>query len=443
MPTPRRSLIVVLLIAVLGAGFAWMVADPRPATAQAGFDWKRFSGKQVRFLVNSHDWTNEIIRPAIPEFEQLTGIKVAWEIYPEDQFRQKLAVEMVSGSGSVDGFMSLTSWDGLRFLKAGWYEPMEKYLSNPALTSPQFGFDDFFPNTRQIATVNGQLIGVPLYPEVQLLYYRKDVFKAKNVAVPQTMEEWEEAAKKLTDKPNNFYGFVSRGKRSAAVYTLAPFIFNFGGQWLDKDGQPALTSPAAVKGLDTYGRMLRESGPPGVVNVHTYEVVDLMSQGRVAMASDSSNWVSSFENPAKSKVAGQLGYARIPRGSAGSHTPLISWAISVSAQSKNKEAAWYFVQWATSREMVLRQAKAKIPVARESAWKSPEFQGSLPKEWLAAFQASLPDGYPNQANPVVVAVPETRDVIGAAIVAVIEGQPAKDAAEKAQKAVAEIIKKTQ
>src|SRR5215475_8834745 len=160
-------------------------------------------------LVNSHDWTNEIIRPAIPEFEQLTGIKVAWEIFPEDQFRQKLAVEMVSGSGSVDGFMSLTSWDGLRFLKAGWYEPIEKYVKNPALTSPQFLFEDFFPNTRQIATVNGQLIGVPLYPEVELLYYRKDVFKAKNVAVPQTMEEWEEAAKKLTDKANNFYGFVS------------------------------------------------------------------------------------------------------------------------------------------------------------------------------------------------------------------------------------------
>jgi multiple sugar transport system substrate-binding protein len=443
MPRSRRLLIAVLLTALLGAGSTWLLADPGPAAAQGAFDWKRFSGKQVRFLVNSHDWTNEIIRPAIPEFEQLTGIKVAWEIYPEDQFRQKLAVEMVSGSGSVDGFMSLTSWDGLRFLKAGWYEPIQKYIANPALTSPQFGFDDFFPNTRQIATVNGQLIGVPLYPEVQLLYYRKDVFKAKNMAVPQTMEEWEEAAKKLTDKANNFYGFVSRGKRSAAVYTLAPFIFNFGGQWLDKDGQPALTSPAAVKGLDTYGRMLRESGPPGVVNVHTYEVVDLMSQGRVAMASDSSNWVSSFENPSKSKVAGQLGYARIPRGPAGSHTPIISWAISVSAQSKNKEAAWYFVQWATSREMVLRQAKAKIPVARESAWKSPEFQGSLPKEWLAAFQATLPDGYPNQANPVVVAVPETRDVIGAAIVAAIEGQPAKDAADKAQKAVAEIIKKTQ
>ena len=43
-----------------------------------------------------------MIRPATAEFEQLTGIKVAWEIFPEDQFRQKLAVELVAGSGSVD-----------------------------------------------------------------------------------------------------------------------------------------------------------------------------------------------------------------------------------------------------------------------------------------------------------------------------------------------------
>src|SRR5215831_2352798 len=159
--------IIATLIALLGASLLWMSARPSPVTAQGTFDWKRFNGKQIRFLVNSHDWTNEIFR--------------------EDQFRQKLAVEMVSGSGSVDGFMSLTSWDGLRFLKSGWYEPIEKYVKNPALTNPQFAFEDFFPNTRQIATVNGQLIGAPLYPEVELLYYRKDVFKAKNVAVPQTM----------------------------------------------------------------------------------------------------------------------------------------------------------------------------------------------------------------------------------------------------------------
>src|SRR5918992_4902344 len=164
-------------VALVVAASLWLAWSPGPVAAQGAFDWKKHSGKQLRFLVNSHDWTNDVIRPAIGEFEQLTGMKVTWEIFPEDQFRQKLAVELVAGSGSVDGFMSLTSWDGLRFLKAGWYEPIQKYLSSSTLTSPQFAFDDFFPNTRQIATVSGQLIGVPLYPEVQLLYYRKDVFK--------------------------------------------------------------------------------------------------------------------------------------------------------------------------------------------------------------------------------------------------------------------------
>lgn len=431
---------VMLALAVLVGWTGWRA---EPAAAQGAFDWKKHAGKQIRFLVNSHDWTNEIIRPAVPEFERLTGIKVAWEIFPEDQFRQKLAVELVAGSGTVDGFMSLTSWDGQRFMKAGWYEPLQKYLSNPSLTSPQLRFDDFFPNAIEIATVNGTLIGVPLYPEVQLLYWRKDVFQAKGVSLPQTMEEFEEAAKRLTDRANNFYGYVTRGKRSAAVYTLAPFIFNQGGQWLDKANQPLLTTPAAIKGLGQYGRMLRESGPPGATNIHVYEVIDLMAQGRVAMATESSNIVSTLENPAKSTVVGKVGYARIPRGPGGSHTPVISWAISIAAQSKNKEAAWYFIQWATSRDMVLRQAKAKLPVARKSVWDGADFQGSLPKEWLTSFVGALADGYPNQANPVVVAVPETRDAIGAAIVAAIEGQDVKAAAERAQKTVADIIRKTQ
>jgi multiple sugar transport system substrate-binding protein len=88
MATWTRRIALGGMATVLVAFLGWSVSGPPPVGAQAGFDWKRYSGKQLRFLVNSHDWTNEIIRPAIPEFEQLTGIKVAWEIFPEDQFRQ-------------------------------------------------------------------------------------------------------------------------------------------------------------------------------------------------------------------------------------------------------------------------------------------------------------------------------------------------------------------
>jgi len=121
---------------------------------------------------------------------------VAWEIYPEDQFRQKLAVEMVSGSGSVDGFMSLTSWDGLRFLKAGWYEPIQEYPLEPRPDEPPVRLRRLLPehpsdrDRERPADRGAALSGSAAAPTTG-----RTSSQAKNVAVPQTMEEWEDAAR--------------------------------------------------------------------------------------------------------------------------------------------------------------------------------------------------------------------------------------------------------
>jgi len=82
----------------------------------------------------------------------------------------------------------------------------------------------------------------------------------------------------------------------------------------------------------------------------------------------------------------------------------------------------------------------KIPVGRESVWKSKEYQSLMPKDWLTAFDKALPTAAVNQANPLVVQVPETRDAIGKAIVAVIQGGNAKEAAMKAQQDCLKILK---
>jgi len=78
----------------------------------------------------------------------MTGIKVQWEVLPENQFRQKLTLELSANPESVDGFMSLSSWDGVAFYESKWYEPVEKYLKNPELTSPDFRFQRFLSQLR-------------------------------------------------------------------------------------------------------------------------------------------------------------------------------------------------------------------------------------------------------------------------------------------------------
>lgn len=425
-------------VALLSGG-ATRVAAQAPKSG-SGFNWKKFSGAKVRFMNNTHDWSTDIVPKALPEFEKLTGIKVQWEVLPENQFRQKLTLELSSNPEAVDGYMSLSSWDGVAFFQSGWYEPVEKYLKSPELTSPDFDFKDFFPNCVQIATIKKTLIGVPLYPEVQMLYYHKERFKEKGVKVPETFEEFVAAAEKMDDKNANFAGYVSRGDGIQAVYTLAPFVFGMGGRWLDENGRPDFTSDVFIKGLELYGSTLRKFGPKGIAGQGWAQNQVVFGMGNAAMNTDSSNFVSTYENPKKSKLAGKVGYAPILRGPAGIRSTLISWCLSISSKSKHKEATWYFIQWLASKDMVARQAKMKIPVGRESVWKSKEYQSLMPKDWLTAFDKALPTAAVNQANPLVVQVPETRDAIGKAIVAVIQGGNAKEAAMKAQQDCLKILK---
>jgi multiple sugar transport system substrate-binding protein len=410
------------------------------APAKGGFNWKKFSGAKIRFMNNTHDWSTELIPKALPEFEKLTGIKVQWEVLAENQFRQKLTLELSSNPESVDGYMSLPSWDGMAFYQSGWYEPVEKFLKSPDLTSPDFDFKDFFPSCVQISTIENTLVGVPLYPEVQILYYPKEKFQEKKLKVPETFEEFAAAAEKLYDKNTKYAGYVSRGDGIQAVYTLAPFVFGMGGRWLDEKGRPDLTSDAFVKALELYGGTLHKYGPPGIAGQTWAQNQVVFGQGKAGMTTDSSNFISTYEDPKKSVLVGKVGYAKVPRGPAGNKSTLISWCLSIGSKSKRKEATWLFIQWLTSKEMVMRQAKMKMPVGRESALKSPEFQASMPKDWLDAFVNQIPTAAVNQANPLVVQVPETRDAIGKAIVSVIQGGNAKEAAMKAQQDCLKILK---
>ncbi len=419
-----------------------LLSAPGVVSGAVPFNWKRFAGTNVRFMLDAHDWSTDLVPSRLPEFEQLTGIKVGWEVYPEDQFRQKLTLSLRSDPESVNGYMSLTSWDGEAFWAAGWYEPIHKYLGSADLTDPQFDIGDFFPNTLKIATVRGTLIGIPLYPETQLLYYDKEKFAQRGVAVPKTIEEFVAAAKTLYDQNANFAGYVSRGEGLQAVYTIAPFLFAEGGRWLDDKGRPLLDSEAFVKALEVYGGTLHSYGPPGIAGMTWSQATIVFAQGHSAMMTDSSNFVSTLEDPKKSALAGKVGYAMLPSGPAGRHSTLISWALSINAKSGHKEAAWYLIQWLVSKGMEQEMAKRKIPVARQSVWNGADFQKLMPKDWLDGFVKELPNAAVNQANPLVIPVPEVRDAIGKAIVSAIQGGDARQAAQQAQKEVLQILKMT-
>ena len=423
-----RSVAFLLALALIVTGITIAaLAQSRP-----------YEGTTIRYVAANHPWT-EALTPLIPEFERQTGIRVRVESYFEDQLSQKLTVEFTSGRSTIDVFMMRPPQEGKLFVQNGWMADLGSLVEDPSLTPASWDFDDFYASSIAAVTEQGMLYAIPVVVEQEILYYRKDLFEKASLQPPKTFEELEAAAARLHDPSAGIYGFVSRGQRAAAVTQFSGYLYSFGGDWMDANGNSAIATPEAIRAFEFYGKMLRQYGPPGALNMHWPQAVALFSQGQAAMYTDASSLFPNMTDPTRSVVADKVGFAPFPAGPAGSKPyTVVPWAIAIYRGSANKEAAWEFVKWATSKEIVTRtQAKAN-PGARASVWQTAEGRVAFPAEWIEAAEWANQVGVPYD-RPLVIHVGEARDIIGSLITAAIEGRNVAALAPEASRQFQQLI----
>ena len=427
----RRPLSALALAVVLLAGLA---------SAQE-FDWRQFEGEEIRFMMNQHPFT-DFIEPLVPEFEELTGIDVTLESYPEDQFRQRRLLEVASGAPTLDGYMVMPGQVGAQYLGAGWIRHIDDFVDDASLTMPDLDLEDFFDGAINTFRSDDGLYGLPLQIESSLLFYRDDLLEEAGFSEPpQTLEELAEYAEALDSE--DVAGFAMRGRGAAATSQIVNLLYSFGGQWLNEDGSSALASPESVAALEYYANLLRNYGPPGPSNLHWNEVMSLYAQGQAAMVFDANVFRSIVEDPEQAieVVRENTMYAPLPEGPDGSVPAVLVWGLGINHASDNPEAAWYFIQWALSKENQVKALLAGVPAARESAWENEEFQATAPESWIEASRASFNRGQPDW-NPPVVPVAEVRDAYGQAIVAALQGEEAGPALQRAAEEMDRIVART-
>lgn len=412
-----------------------------PDAGQAGeFNWKQAQGTEIRLLA-LRAWFTDHWKANLPEFEKLTGIKVVVEDYPEDPFRQKLAVEMSAKSKGVDVFTTGTMREGRQFFTSGWYGDLTPLVNDPSATSAEWDKSDFIDAVWKAHQFGGKQVAVPVQANVQLLYYRKDLFDAAGLKPPKTLDELEAAAKKLHNPPS-VYGFVARGRKTQAPYTWSHWLYANGGSWLSPDGKLGIDTPASLNAVNQYVRLLRTYGDPGITDNGPMEVQTHFLQGRAAMILDAVSWAGLFSDPSKSKVAGKWEGALAPPGAAGVTYELWAWSLAMSPFSDKQKAAWLFMQWATSKEMQKPLHFRSFPMPRKSLWTDPEWKSKvLPGYYEAAMtqvQLARPIGH-----PPFVASPEITDIVGIAINNALAGKDAKAELEAAAKKTTDVLEKTE
>jgi multiple sugar transport system substrate-binding protein len=413
------------------------------ANAQSKFDWKMAKGAKIE--VNFQKGPNaDVLERNHRKFEELTGIRVGSEQIPEQQQRPKVALELSTGRPTFD-VVSVALHVQKRLVERGkWMEDLRTWINNPNVTAAEWDFADFAkPGLRWGTAADGTMHTLATNHDVWLMFWNQALFAEKGLSFPKTMDEMLETSRKLTDKSKGIYGMVGRGLKNANLPLYTSLLMGMDQDTVSADGKTLLmTTDAAVWAGELYRKLLVETAPPGTVGFNWMESQTSFSQGKVAMWIDGIGFSAPLIDATKSRVAKDVRFSPVPAGPKAQHSATFCSGLSIPAASKNKLAAWLYIQWASGKEMGKEQVRlgAGTP-PRASVWQDEEIQqkSPFPKEWFATSLACQNMGRPGL--PEIVSVTEFRDVYGIALTNTLGGADVKAELVKATEAFKPILDK--
>lgn len=239
----------------------------------------------------------------------------------------------------------------------------------------------------------------------------------------------------VREKEPTMYGLTSRGEAGHQV--SAAWLFHltpYGGEVFDDNWEPAFHKEPSLETLRTLLEIVK-TGPPGISTFGVGSMIDAFLLGNAAMYLDATSIPSMVRNPAISKVNGKVAYALHPKAKVHS-TETGGFGIGIPANSSNKEAAFLFLQWMTTKELDKKIAKLGGMPNRISTLRDPAMQKEFPE--YEAILENIKYANPDW-RPIIPEWPEiSMQQLGTAIHEVITG---KKSPEKAMNEIREPVRR--
>lgn len=202
---------------------------------------------------------------------------------------------------------------------------------------------DEFPEDRWAGvTRDGKVYGVPSFAFVDWIYYRKDWFDEKGIAVPTTLEEFRQAAIALTDPAAGRYGFGMRGGAYGFKYVLD--VMEAFGAPVIKDGQIGLDRDAAIAAVTYWAGLFTtdKATPPSTPNDSYRQIIEGFVTGQTAMVwhhTGSLNEISAALEPGV-----EFATMPVPAGPA-ERVARVAYAYNGILNDRNIDAGWDWVKF--------------------------------------------------------------------------------------------------
>lgn len=334
-------------------------------------DYGSFDGYVLRVkLIGGAQY--EPLYAEIPKWEEMTGATVD-VLSRKNHFELDREIKQDIAAGTLDWCVG-SNHTSFAPQYGGIYVDLNGVLSEDVLG----GFQQL---ALQNSTVDGRLVQLPRHSDISNLYYQKSLYEDQAnqdgfmaeygyaLAPPETWDQFRDQAMFFADAPN-FYGTQYVGKDEAITGRFYELLVAEGGALFDDDWNPTFNSEAGVRAVQWFKDLYdARSVPAGVLNYLWDDTGLGFASGTVALNLDWAGWASFFNDPANSKVANNIGLVRAPKGSSGKRSGWSgSHSFSITETCDNMDAAASFVNFLTSHDRQMVEARKGLLPTRGSVW---------------------------------------------------------------------------
>jgi multiple sugar transport system substrate-binding protein len=409
------------------------------------YDWGKFPGYTLKVkLIGGTQY--EKLYTRISEWEAATGATVEI-VSSKNHFDLDREIKQDIASGTINWCVG-SNHTSFAPQYGDLYIDLTEFIPKDVL-------DEFVPGTLASAMVNGRLVQLPRVTDVSNIYYQKELYddagnqaayKEKygvDLAPPKTFAEFKQQAVFFSNPPD-LYGTVFAGKDEGLTGRFMEIVRANGGDMFDENWKPIFNSQAGVDAVQWFVDLYNAKAvPAGTVNYTWDDIGQGFASGTVAIDLDWPGWAAFFNDPENSKVAGKIGLAVAPVGTAGKRGGWSgSHSFSVTQACDNKEAAVSFVTFLTDYESEMMEARAGNLPTRTQAFADvvAEFKASdnqYMADMFATWEQSLSEA---RTPPLVAQWIEVSNVIWPEVQAAIVGEKTpQEALDRAADKATEIM----
>lgn len=213
----------------------------------------------------------------------------------------------------------------------------------------------FFPGTLRVSSV-------PWYLDARALFYRQEIldihgFTAHDLGTLEGLEKVCAAVHdfKIGEKKIPALG-LSGQKDAQLVHALAPWIWNYGGDFMSQDGKKiCFDAPEAFQGIEAYFNLINKYGDkPSIMQSYETFLDNFFHKGNYCLAY-TGPWVNNtYLNPkheSYNRISSHIEPAMMPSGPGGKFTFLGGSNLAISEFSRHPDEAWELVKFLTQMPM--------------------------------------------------------------------------------------------